>query len=149
VNTTELAPATAPDETPVDKSGAVGAPTSTLEKPSVDEAPAPVDESLPPSKIEEPPFATAKPQSAAPAAPRESDGPGFVVQVANVPKQSDANAAVKDLKTKGFDAFVSPAPKGKSGFRVRVGKYKTYDEAKAAKLRLQKMKKYHDAWVTN
>jgi cell division septation protein DedD len=70
-----------------------------------------------------------------------------VVQVATVQRRADANAEAKALKAKGYDPFVSPAPKGKSGFRVRVGKFKSYNEAVAAKQRLQKIAKYRDAWV--
>jgi cell division septation protein DedD len=144
--TAELAPAVAPATTPDD---ARASEVAASEKPALDEAPPPVDEAAPPPKIEDTPRAAAKQSPPATEASPEPQGTGYAVQVATVQKRADADTEVKELKARGYDAFVLPAPKSKPGFRVRVGKFKTYDEAKAAKQRLQKIKKYHDAWVTS
>lgn len=72
---------------------------------------------------------------------------GFSVQVMTVTRQSDADAAVRKLKANGYDAFALPIGEGRSGFRVRVGNYKTRREAERAKARLEKVEKYKKAWV--
>jgi hypothetical protein len=60
---------------------------------------------------------------------------------------SAAGAAPRKLQAKGYSPFVLPMANGKSGFRLRVGKYKTLKEAESAKARLEKVARYRKAWV--
>jgi len=145
--TAELAPAVAPAAPASEESAPADAASTSEKRPSA-EPPSPVDEEPPPSKPDEPARAAVKQPTVAIETSRQADASGFMVQVTTLSKESDVNAAVKDLKAKGYETVVSPLPKGKTGFRVRVGPYKTYNEAKAVQQRLDKTKKYHGAWVT-
>lgn len=64
-----------------------------------------------------------------PAAPARPTG-GFVVQVGTFGQKANAERLVKDLRAKGFDAFVSELERGgKPLFRVRVGPAGTREAA--------------------
>ncbi|MBF0533181.1 MAG: SPOR domain-containing protein [Candidatus Omnitrophica bacterium] len=70
------------------------------------------------------------------------------IQVAAFHKQAQADAAVKKLAAKGFEAFYTSreAPGKGTYYRVLVGKYKTKSEAAAA---LEKVKEiYKDSFIT-
>jgi cell division protein FtsN len=134
-------------------SARLDAPAVTAEKPAEGEAPQPVDETAPQPAAEAPartPVAPLKPTKAPAdaASDREPAGARFSVQVSSGKTHAAAEAQVNELKAKGFDSFMVPMPAGKSGFRVRVGKFKTMSEARAAKERLQKIPKYRDAWIS-
>jgi DedD protein len=60
---------------------------------------------------------------------------GYVVQVAAVTKQEDADALVDALKKKQYQAFVAPATPDKL-FRVQVGPFADAKDAEATRARL-------------
>jgi len=108
------------------------------------------------------PAATAPPQPAADTAPPDvgeqvstppdaASGAGdWTVQVAATKKRVEADAIVKSLKAKSFDARVFvPDPGDKvGGFRVRVGAFPTKKEAEALAQRLARETRYKDPWIT-
>jgi cell division septation protein DedD len=61
---------------------------------------------------------------------------GFVVQVAALTKQDDADAMVKALRRKNYPVFVMNAP-GDRYYRVQVGPYPTRSEASMMQDRLR------------
>jgi cell division septation protein DedD len=77
----------------------------------------------------------------------EPSGAGYSVQVASVPKRSDAEAIGKTLLAKRYPAFITSTPTGPKLFRVRVGKYPTLKDAKDVEERLKKTEKFRDAWT--
>jgi DedD protein len=92
--------------------------------------------------------ANAAPGSAAPAQAPATNAPdtnkdpnttlptaGYVVQVAAVTKQEDADALVDALKKKQYAAFVAPATPDKL-FRVQVGPFTDAKDAEAIRTRL-------------
>jgi cell division septation protein DedD len=65
--------------------------------------------------------------------------PGYVVQLAALNSRSEADAMVKRLSAKGYEAYVqAPANGAPSIFRVRVGSYSTRGEAETVAARLEK-----------
>jgi cell division septation protein DedD len=65
--------------------------------------------------------------------------PGYAVQVAALNSRGQADAMVKRLSAKGYDAYVQPpADNAPAIFRVRVGKYATRSEAETAVSKLEK-----------
>jgi cell division protein FtsN len=127
-------------------------PAVTLEKPADGEAPQPVDEPAPsateaPARTPVAPVKPAKEPAVDAASTREPAGGKFSVQVKSGLTHTEADAQVNTLKAKGFESFIVPMPPGKPGFRVRVGTFKTLAEARAARERLRKMDKYHDAFI--
>ncbi len=90
------------------------------------------------------------PAPGAPARVAEDPGKGlYTVQVASVRLRPEAARIVDKLKKRGFPAYLfDPAPGARSdAFRVRVGKYKSRQEADAMAARLQKEEKYKP-WIT-
>ena len=88
-----------------------------------------------------PPAAAAAP--APPAAP-------YTVQVAAVRSRGEADGIVKQLKTKGYDAYVF-APDGAARpdvFRVRIGSYKDKRQADMLAERLLREEKRYKPWIT-
>jgi cell division septation protein DedD len=87
----------------------------------------------------------------APGAPAGSalDAP-YTVQVTVVKKRSEADAIVKSLKTKGFEAriFVPDGGDKLGVLRVRVGEFKTKKEADAIAQRIARETRYKQPWVT-
>jgi cell division septation protein DedD len=117
-------------------------------------------ESSAPAAVEAPPAfepATAtrnrEERSPKPEAPVSRDGldepagPGYVVQVASVPKLADAQAIRKTLLGKGYRTFITETPTTPKRYRVRVGKYPTEKEARAAERKLEQVEKFRDAWI--
>lgn len=78
----------------------------------------------------------------------EPAGPGYVVQVASVPKLADAQAIRKTLIGKGYRTFITETPTTPRRYRVRVGKYPTEKEARAAERKLEQVEKFRDAWIS-
>jgi cell division septation protein DedD len=93
------------------------------------------------------PAPAAAPSRVASAALHEPTGSGFVVQVTSLTQLAEAETVARRLKSKGYPAFVSPAPKGGQFFRVRVGKYADKREAQAIANRLEKEEKFKKPWV--
>ncbi len=91
-------------------------------------------------------------EAAAPVATAQSSdtsGPGFAVQVSAVKDRQEADTLVKQLIAKGYPAFVLDPVKGAptAFFRVRVGKYKTRQEAQAIMVKLQSVEQFSTAWI--
>lgn len=87
-------------------------------------------------------LAKAAPQKTPQVAPQ---GP-WAVQVNAFPQERDAKSWAKKLVDKGYDAYVVSANiKGKTWYRVRVGRLTTREEAKALQETLKKKEKYANA----
>lgn len=105
-----------------------------------------------PQPASRPQVAEVRPSPAPVAAAKAAEDPGkgpYTVQVASVRLRPEAARIVEKLKKKGFPAYLfDPAPGARSdAFRVRVGKYKSRQEADAMAARLQKEEKYKP-WIT-
>jgi cell division septation protein DedD len=72
----------------------------------------------------------------------------YTVQVFAVRRKAEAQDLVGLLKKKGFPAYVFVPPPGdaRGGFRVRVGSFKSRQEAAVMAARLQKEK--YQPWIT-
>jgi cell division septation protein DedD len=107
------------------------------------------------------PVAEAKPASSAASKAASASGAGaarestavpgdYTVQVAAVKDRGEAAGIVRQLKTKGYDAFVlSPDRDDRLGmFRVRIGSFKDKRKAEALAQRLLREEKRYKPWVT-
>jgi cell division septation protein DedD len=103
----------------------------TVEPPSPPAAPPPGAEEPAPRPAE--PSATSKP--AAPAAPAAGD---WLVQVDAFSSKANADRRVTQLKTKGFDAFISDTKGSIGRYRVRIGPFVQKADADAMVSRLKK-----------
>jgi DedD protein len=94
----------------------------------------PVDETKIVEKAEPP---AAAPAQVAPAADttHSAVGSGYVVQIAAVSKQEDADALVGALKKKGYPVFVADATTDKL-FHVQVGPFADIKDAETMRARL-------------
>jgi cell division septation protein DedD len=113
-------------------------------KPSAQQAPAPVPAPREPATL---PEATGD----GAGAPETSSIAGdYTVQVAAVKQRAEADRIVKDLKAKGYDAFVFvPDGDDRLGvFRVRVGSFKDKQKADVLAQRLTREGKGFKPWVT-
>ena len=70
-----------------------------------------------------------------------------LVQVAALNVRSEADAIAKRLTAKGYQAYVQTPANGPSVFRVRVGTFKTRQEAESVAAKLQKEEQFKP-WVT-
>jgi len=91
------------------------------------------------------PDASATPASTAPAQPQPANPgdatatlptAGYLVQVAAVTKQEDADALVDALKKKDYPAFVAAQPPNDKFFRVQIGPYSDIKDAEAMRTKL-------------
>ncbi len=82
------------------------------------------------------PAATQPPAPSAPDPTAIPAGPGYVVQVAAVSKQEDAQALVEALKKKDYPAFVAPASSTDKLFHVQLGPYPEIKDAEAVRTKL-------------
>jgi cell division septation protein DedD len=117
-----------------------------------------------PPPVGDRPEAAAPPEvPAEPVAQTPSDGPPaaaahaapsspalWTVQVAAVKRRDEADAIVKRLKTKGYDAFVfvPDIDDRFDGFRVRIGSFKNKRQADLLAERLLLEEKRYKPWVT-
>jgi cell division protein FtsN len=103
--------------------------------------PRPAAATPPPTPVE----ATAAAKTASASDPT---GPGFAVQVAAYKDRRESDSLAKQLIAKGYPAFVLDPVKGAptAFYRVRVGKYKTRQEAQAIMAKLQS-EQYSNAWI--
>lgn len=119
----EAAPAVAPPRTPA--------------RPAEEKSPAverPTEKSAPPAV------------AAAPAG--AVTGTGFVVQVAALRDRSEADAIVKRLAGKGYQAFVvNPVPGKPPVYKVQVGRFAERGDAEKTAARLKSQEQY-SPWVT-
>ncbi|MGE5357402.1 MAG: SPOR domain-containing protein [Bacteroidales bacterium] len=116
------------------------APDDAAKKPAADEPPPPVPDAPPPKDPATP--------AVTPAASGEPGGDGWVVQVAALAEQAQANAIAARLVSKGYSAYVTVPPPGGSMFRVRIGKFKERREADTVMRRLQKEEEQYKPWIT-
>lgn len=65
-----------------------------------------------------------------------ANGSGYLVQVAAVTRQEDADALVDALKKKQYPAFASNTPASDKFYHVQVGPYTELKEAEAMRARL-------------
>lgn len=103
--------------------------------------PPPAPKSAPlPTGSKPAPASASQATASRPAAPAAGGAKsGYVVQLAALNSRSEADAMVKRLSAKGYEAFVqAPAENAPAIFRVRVGNYSTRSEAETAAARLQK-----------
>jgi cell division septation protein DedD len=93
--------------------------------------------------------AAAKPAPVVSATTPSAAAP-WTVQVAAVKRRDEANAMVKRLKTKGYDAYVFVPENGDSvgGFRVRIGSFSDRHKAEVLAERLLREEKRYKPWVT-
>jgi DedD protein len=106
-------------------------------------------DSAPPDVPGEPvPPASAAPGPAAPV-PAAASAP-YTVQIAAVKQREEAEAIVKRLKAKGFDAYVFVPEGGDSlgVYRVRIGSFKDKRQADMLAERLLREEKRYKPWVT-
>lgn len=85
------------------------------------------------------------------ATPAASTSPGdYTVQITAVKSREEADAVVRHLKAKGYDAFVVvPEAGDRLGvFRVRVGSFKDKRQADILAQRLLSEEKRYKPWVT-
>ncbi len=78
---------------------------------------------------------TAAPEMAK-AAPATAPGAGYIVQVAAVSKQQDADTLVNALRKKQYPVFVTSNPPTDKLFHVQAGPFADIKEAEAIKARL-------------
>ncbi len=86
-----------------------------------------------PAAQSEPAPATATP---APEVAKGATGPGYIVQVAAVSKQEDAEALVNALRKKQYPVFVNSAVPGDSLFHVQIGPFAELKEAEDTRSKL-------------
>jgi len=73
---------------------------------------------------------TPKPRSGEPPTTPPAGKGGFTLQLASLEEKAKAEAMVRDLISKGHDAYFSEARvKGKTYYRVRCGRFTTREEA--------------------
>jgi cell division septation protein DedD len=95
------------------------------------------------------PAPAARPAAAAPKVRGPAPASGRIwVQAASLQSREEANALTSRLSKHGFHVVILAAsgPKGKV-YRVRVGPYRTDDEAARAVTRLTKQEKIREPWV--
>lgn len=96
----------------------------------------PAAENSKPTEKSEPPASAPAAQVAPAAETAHSEAStGYVVQIAAVSKQEDADALVGALKKKGYPVFVADAPTDKL-FHVQVGPFAETKDAEAMRARL-------------
>jgi len=111
-------------------------------------APAPSPEPGPPARgAAEPPVV---PDDAAGTPETNAPSGDYTVQIAAVKKRPEADAIVKQLKAKGYDAYVFVPDGGDrlGVFRVRVGAFKNKQQADDLAQRIQREEKRYKPWVT-
>lgn len=110
-------------------------------------APAPVAEAAPPVT---PPAPVAPPSEQAPAAasPAQAGASGFVVQVAALRDQRDADVIAKRLIGKGYPAYVLAPAQGAPApvHRVQVGRFNNLREAEETAARLEQ-EEHFKPWI--
>lgn len=138
INLTETSPTQLPPST-----GSTAKPSPAASPAAPTPAPATGDDSAKPADNTFPQILSAGP-AATPAgatAPPElnksvaTPGTGYVVQVAAVSKQEDAEALVNALKKKDYPVFVAPSP-GDRLFHVQLGPFVELKDAESMKTRL-------------
>ncbi len=106
------------------------------ESPSREAEPSPTPTTPEKSPVTRDQNQTTKPSDTQQAERRQTVPPataGFTLQVTSLNSKREANKALSRLSTSGFDGYISEGfVKGRKWFRVRVGRYTTLEEARAA-----------------
>lgn len=111
---------------------------STATQPeSLSEEPSPT----PTTPVKPPPVTQDQEQRTKPSDTKQATPPsttaGFTIQVTSLNSKREANKVLNSLNRSGFDGYISEAfVKGRKWFRVRVGRYATLEEARAAATKL-------------
>jgi hypothetical protein len=130
------------------------------QKPEETPTPTIKEEAVPPTaKEEQPPVAEKKEEAITPTikepepkrevatTPRTGAG-RYTIQVSSWPSRSDADRVVRRLGGLGFDAYVAEGfVKGRTWYRVRVGRYPTTGDAQTAAANLKSVNE-NGVWVT-
>lgn len=83
------------------------------------------------------------------AASAQADKP-WTVQVNALPDETSARAWVDRLRDKGYNAYVAEANhKGKTWYRVRVGRFETREEAEKVEAALRNKENFVKSFATN
>jgi cell division septation protein DedD len=156
-------PSTPPTDSPRPASGAAAPPNAPPEPaedgsdyhkqltgaeaetaPKVEAPPAPAPERRAAAPDDKP----AAPPSVTPASAGGVTGAGYVVQVAALRDRSEADAIVKRLAGKGYQAFVvNPVPGKPPVYKVQVGRFAERGDAEKTAARLKSQEQY-SPWVT-
>jgi len=131
-------------------------PAQEIPRPGVELPPDVPAEPVPraePERLPESPRPAGAAAAAAPAGRERGDAVeagSYTVQVAAVRSRTEADAIVRQLKTKGFDARVlAPGARDNPAvFRVRIGSFKDKRAADALAERLLRQEKRYKPWVT-
>lgn len=147
------APMTAFDDTqqPVGSTPAAAAVTAPPQEAEPD---AEIIDPMPRAEAEQeaPPPAASQPAASLPSGLPENDpalASGWVVQVKATPNREEADELQAALASAGFPAFVvSEETRGQRLHKVRVGRYRTRDEAQRIQTALSTRTDVADTWVT-
>lgn len=131
------ASAAKPDPSYVDTSAASSSrPSNSPAKPTPDTASAdPIHADASPSRIHSPAETTPGPPAAASASPNPTGGTQFLVQIAAVTHQEDADLIASTLTRRGYAVNIRPEPQDKL-LHVQVGPFPTKKDAEAMRQRL-------------
>lgn len=117
-----------------------------IEEPAVP-TPTPTPTPAPAEKAEAPVSPKVEPKAEAPKAPAAGVG-RYTVQVSAWTSAADAQRAVDRLKQAGFDAYVVEAfVKGRTWYRVRVGRFASTAEAQETIAKLHEVQE-NGVWIT-
>jgi cell division septation protein DedD len=103
----------------------------------------------PPAPAPSPARVSTRAAAAAGPAPSAPTAGGLWVQVASLASPGEADALVRRLRRRGFHAQTFPAEASAKGrvFRVRVGPYRTEEDAARAADRLRRQERIRQTWV--
>lgn len=129
------------DSVRTDPGAARAAAASTPAQPAARPAPAPAPAAKAPAPATKAP--AAKTGAAAPVASSDPAGSGYVVKIVAYRDKAQSSALAARLAGKGYPAYVvTVTGKGAPLYSVRVGKFKTRQDAEAAKQRLEKEEQF-------
>jgi cell division protein FtsN len=114
-------------------------PKTVAIKPSPAPSAAPAPASVPPAAATPaaPPVAAPPPAPSKAPAAAAATGPPWTIQVAAFKNRKQADDMRQQLASSGLDAYVATLADGHARYRVRVGTFKSRDEAAAAAERLR------------
>ena len=119
-------------------------------RPPAKEAPASAPAKASAKQVEKASFAETPPQTKASATDNKANDGGWTVQVNAYPDERSAKLLVDQLKNKGYNAKVTEVlNKGKTWYRVRVGRYDSKEEAKKVEETLKNNENFSKAFSTS
>lgn len=112
-----------------------------------EETPTPTPVPAPTVKEEKPTVPKVEPKKEVATVPPAGAG-NFTVQVYSSPSKADAEKVVQRLSSSGFDAYVAEGfVKGRTWYRVRVGRFPSSADAQATAERLRSINE-NGVWIT-